>query len=218
MKYTIALHFIICFFSFYSFPQSKYSENQIIQYSNGDSLLLFKIIDFDTDEPLIGVSIYSTTDKTKIGETDINGLFTCNKSLDNRLRFSYTGYEGVCFKLIDSTINEIIIRMKNYSVPDCDLIVTEAEDKFHQDNLDEVEAISDANKDIENNILQLFYRDELTEEQLEFASNYGFNFVDGKDKTWQYTYGYNRVVLYFLSNKHQIIIENRLKDICWFNK
>ncbi len=217
MKYTIALHFIICF-SFYSFPQSKYSDNQIIQYSNGDSLLLFKIIDFDTDEPLIGVSIYSTTDKTKIGETDINGLFTCNKSLDNRLRFSYTGYEGVCFKLIDSTISEIIVRMKNYSVHDCDLIVTEAEDKFHQDNLDEVEAISDANKDIENNILQLFYRDELTEEQLEFANNYGFKFVDGKDKTWQYTYGYNRVVLYFLSNQHQIIIENRLKDICWFNK
>ena len=218
MKYTIALHIIICFFSIYSFPQSKYSDNQIIQYSNGDSLLLFKIIDFDTDEPLIGVSIYSTTDKTKIGETDINGLFTCNKSLDNRFRFSYTGYEGICFKLIDSTINEIKVRMKNYSVPGCDLIVTEAEDKFHQDNLDEVEAISDANKDIENNILQLFYRDELTEEQLEFASNYGFRFVDGKDKTRQYTYGYNRVVLYFLSNKHQIIIENRLKDICWFNK
>jgi hypothetical protein len=129
------------------------------------------------------------------------------------------GYEGVCCKLSDSTKNEIIVRMKNNSLPGCTpLIVTGTDENLNQDSLDEVEAISDANKDIRNNILQLFYLDDLTEEQLEFSDNYGFKFVDGKDKSRQYTFSYNRVVILFLSNKYQIIIENRLRDICWFNK
>jgi hypothetical protein len=218
MKYLITLLLVISFFHFYSFSQSKYGDQQIIESSNGDSLLSFRVIDFDTAEPLIGVSIYSVINKTKIGETDINGLFACNKIFENRFRFSYVGYEGICCKIIDSTTSNIIVRMISNTSPIC--IFNIIEQGYHSDNIDSdlKNGALDANNDIEHNTLQLFYREELTEEQLEFANNYGFKFVDGKDKTREYTFSYNRVILIFLSNKHQIIIEHRLRNICWFNK
>lgn len=212
MKSVISTFLILCLFKIPLFCQSQFGSEQIIQETIGQNYVTVRVLDFDIDEPLIGAFVYSRDLTDTIYTTYVNGEVSFEKSISQNFRVSYVGYENVCFRIKDDTIDNVIIRLKVYFSRKEGL-------QGYSPFVDSLEKAgkSDAKNDLEDDIVQLLYETTPTEDQKVFAQKHNFLFSDGKDKPIDYRGSYNEVVLDFLSDKYDVNIRKELDDICWIN-
>ncbi len=94
---------------------------------------------------MIGAEIHSIKSNETLATTDINGIAIIEKGLEGNLEVSYVGYDFICFKLNDNTIDSIIVRLKLDIIIGCGFL-----DTFNYDSLFQVakhNAQFDLNKD-----------------------------------------------------------------------
>jgi predicted peptidase len=212
MKSVILIFLILCLVNITLLCQSQNGSEQIIQRTIGQDIITVQVLDFHTDYPLIGASVYSRDLNDTISSTDINGMVTFEKSISQNFRISYIGYENFCFRIKDNTIDNVTVRLKMY-------IPLNIGFQVYSPFVDSLQKTgkSDAENDLEEDIVQLLCETTPTEDQKVFAQKYSFMFSDGKDKTIDYRGSYNKVVLDFLSDKYDVNIRKELDDICWIN-
>lgn len=212
MKSVIVIFIILCLVNITLLCQSQFGSEQIIQESIGQNYVTVQVLDFDNDEPLIGAFVYFRDLYDTSSSTDVNGKVSFEKFISQNFRVSYIGYENICFRIKDDTIDNVTVRLKMYIPRDFGLQV-------YSPFVDSLEKAgeSDAEKDLEYDIVQLLCEITPTEDQKDFAQKYSFMFSDGKDKPIDYRGTYNEVVLDFLSDKYDVNIRKELDNICWIN-
>jgi len=203
---------ILLLFNIALFCQSELSEEQIIQSTIGQDKITMLVLDFATDEPLIGAIIYSRDLKDTLSTTNIDGNASFQKGVSENFQISYIGYEYLCFQINDNNIDNIIVRLKIEISRFFGLIVY----SFNIDSLEKAGRL-DAENDFNAGKIQLLYKIEPTEEQRTFAKKYSFRFVTKKSKTIDYRQSYNEVILGLLSDKFNVNIRKELRTICWTN-
>ena len=211
MKNIIQSFFYAVIFNVTLFCQPEFGDKQIIQSTIGQDKITVQVLDFRTDDPLIGAIIYSRDLKDTLSSTDVYGKASFEKYISRNFQVSYVGYEYLCFRINDDTDN-IIVKLKIYISRNLGLLVYSPE----VDSLEKAGS-SDAEDDLDEDIIQLFYDTAPTEEQIAFTQKYEFKFTDGKNKRIDYRDSYNEVVLDFLSDKYNLNIRKELRDICWLN-
>ncbi len=194
------------------FCQSEFGEEQIIQSTIGQDKITVQILDFETDSPLIGAIIYSRDLNDTLSTTDIYGNASFEKYISRNFQISYVGYEYLCFKITDRSVDNVIIRLKMEMYRKFGLQVY----SFNIDSLEKAGRF-DAENDLNEGKIQLLYKIEPTKEQKTFAKNYSFTFVPGKSKSIDYRQPYNGVVLDFLSDEFNVNIRKEFRAICWTN-
>jgi hypothetical protein len=168
-----------------------FNDRELIQTNNGRNGVIIKVIDFDTSEPLIGANITILGSDLKNIPTNYEGIAFLTKGIIGNIKISFIGYETVKFAILDTSIDNILVRMKTDNI-----MVTEYAFMLDKD---------DAKKDISNGIIQLYQvLDDST--QLiykELASKYGFkfNYPDGVFMIIDVE-EYNNTVIKFLENRN----------------
>lgn len=195
-----------------SFCQQDIDDKQVSQFSTGKDKITFIVLDYDTDEPLIGAEIYSFQQQKILATTDIDGIAITEKVLKGNLEVSYIGYYPECFKLNNDSIDSIKLWLKQAPLNFGDGIVN-----LDTNTVSPIEkGESDAKEDIIESKIQLLTGSDPAEEQLLYAENHNFEF-----KLWEgnksYRAAYNEVVIAFLNKKFDINIEEELRRICWRN-
>jgi hypothetical protein len=208
---TSSVFFVICFyFNISSLAQTKFGNEQIIQYSSNKSKITFEIIDFDSNEPLIGANLYSKDGNQLLGQTDLYGIVVIDKQISNRFYAKYIGYDSLDF-LIDNNIDCIIVRLipseLNYG------FVIDPYKNYSLNKSISLEAV----KDLGSKKIQLYSQTKPTNEQIELANNYGFKFLNNNEKSGNYIFIYNEEVLNYLNKKYQIDIRAKLLETGWIN-
>lgn len=206
--FTIVI--IFTFSSNLSFCQQDNGDKQIIQFATGKDKITFTVLDFETNEPLIGAAIYSFNLKKILATTDIDGVAITEKELKGNLEISYIGYYPYCFKLLNENIDSVIVQLKSIPPPP-DIYVVDTTQKadssfFYGEN--------DARLDLEEGKIQLFTDKAPTEEQNTYAEKHDFKFEIWAGNNY-YREAYNEVVIDFLNKKFEKNIEEELREICW---
>ena len=201
----------MCLISINSIAQNDYNGEQLIQTSNGQNEITFEILDFDSNEPLIGASIFSKELNKVLEQTNVEGKTKVNKLVSNNIRIDYIGYNSYCFKIKDNSIDHIIVRLilsdLDYGTP---VVDKKLEKIFPHKSLQAI-------KDIDSGIVKLYCYSIPTEEQLEFAKQFCFNFIIDNKKSSADKFNYNEEVLNYLDKKYNIQIRTKLSEICWRN-
>ena len=192
--------------------QDQYGTERVIQFSNGENKITFYIVDYETDGPLIGAEINSINRSETLATTDIYGIATTEKGLEGNLEVSYLGYDFVCFKLNDKSIDSIVVRLK-LDINIGHGIVT---DTFNIDSLLQI-ARHNAQFDLNNGDIHLFTLIAPLEEQQFFAKDHSFVFEIWEGKNLIYKESYNKIILEYLSKKFDKNIEEELRKLCWRN-
>jgi hypothetical protein len=203
---TILLHYCPT-----SICQDQYGAERVIQFSNGENNITFYIVDYETDEPLIGAEINSINRNETLAKTDIYGIATIEKGLEGNLEVSYVGYDFICFKLNDKSIDSIVVRLKLDINIGCGFL-----DTFNYDSLFQA-AKNNAQFDLNNDEFTLYTLIVPSEEQQLFAQNHSFMFEIWEGKNLSYKESYNKIILDYLSKKFDKNIEEELRKICWRN-
>ncbi len=105
--YLLTILFVIVLFSVPSICQQDKSDKQIIQLATGKDKITFTVLDYETNEPLIGAAIYSFNLKKILATTDIDGVAITEKELKGNLEVSYIAYYSECFRLYENSIDSI---------------------------------------------------------------------------------------------------------------
>lgn len=186
------------------------SNDQVVQSSKGSDLVSIKIIDFDTNEAIIGAVVYSLVTTDTLATTDIEGNGSFKKGVNGNLEIIYAGYDPLCFKLKSPEIDYIIARIK-FNV-DFGL-------KVYTYNVDSLlkAAEKDAETDLKSGIVRILTNDKLSEKQMTYAGNHSFVFYEMNNKNQDYQLTYNGIVLNYLCKKYGIDIREELRAICWRN-
>jgi hypothetical protein len=184
------------------------ASKQIVQYNTGRSNIIFNIIDFDSNEPLIGADILSRDSNQSLAQTDVDGIAVVNNLMLEKYVVEYIGYKPFCFEIIDKSVDSIVIRLKPVQF-EFGLVIY----NYDYDSL-LIAAAKDAENDLLNGEVRVLYNEEPTDEQSEFAQNYNFEFTK-MEKPSAYLSVYNGVVLKFLDNKFNIDSKSALNNICW---
>ena len=196
------------------FCQQDNCIDHIKQFSTGKAKITYYTFDCETNEPLIGVTIYSFDKDSVLATSDIDGISITDKELEGNLEVSYVGYYPMCFKLFDFSIDSVILCLCQDIINRC-LYVEDKNGKFAFDSL-----IQKANDDAKSNLLdydiKLLTKTLPSEEQISFAKSYSFNFELWEGPSY-YREKYNGVVIDYLSEKFKINIEEELRKICWRN-
>ena len=98
--FSLKALFVIVIFYNSSFCQQNIDDKQVIQLATGKDKITFTVLDFETNEPLIGAAIYSFNLKKNLATTDIDGVATTEKELKGNLEIAYVGYYSCSFKII----------------------------------------------------------------------------------------------------------------------
>lgn len=193
------------------FCQSRYGDEQVIQFSNGKNEITLNIIDFETNYPLIGAEVFSFELKKTLDATDISGVATIEKGLKGNLQVSYVGYDKVCFRLKDTSIDSLIVRLKANIDIGC---------RFLGYDIDSIALVHQAAKQLAHNKISkgeiyLFYIDKPTEEQQIYAKDHSFTLKEWNGKYPEYKQSFNEIVINYLSEKFNINIREELRELCW---
>ncbi len=208
--YSLTLFFLFVSFNISTFCQQDNCIENINQFTTGKDQLTFYVLDCETNEPLIGVTIYSFDQDKELATTDIDGVAKTAKNLEGNLEVSYIAYYSICFKLDDKSIDSIQLWMKpsplNFGF---DVVILDSNAILQMEKVK-----FDANKDLSEGKIQLLINSEPTEEQVIFAENHNFEFIFWEgDKS--YPDAYNEVMMDFLKLEHNQNIEEELRAICW---
>ena len=210
--YLLTILFVIVLFSVPSICQPDNSDIRIIQLATGKDNITFTVLDYETNEPLIGAEIYSFNLKKVLATTDIDGVAITENELVGNLEVSYIAYYSICFKLDDKSIDSIQLWMKPSPLNLGDGVVDLDTNTVSPSENGKI----DSEQDLIDNKIQLLINSEPTEEQFIYAKNHNFKF-----KIWQgskrYREAYNAVVIDFLNKKYERNIEEDLREICWRN-
>ena len=163
--------FVIVIFYNSSFCQQDNSDKQIIQLATGKDKITFTVFGHEFNEPLVGAAIYSFNLKKILVTTDIDGVATLAKGVRGTIEVSANNYSSVCFKLDSENIDSIVVRLKFR----LDHIMSSSYPTINDDSLRKM-AEFDANNDINEGEVSLYFSTELTEEQLMFSKNHSFTF------------------------------------------
>jgi len=201
---------VLILFNNSSFCQQDNCIKRINQFSTGKDKITFTVLDFETNEPLIGAAVYSFHLKKILATTNIDGVAITEKGLKGNLEISYIGYYPYCFKLFNENIDSVIVQLKS-TPPPPDIYVIDTTQKvdssfFYGEN--------DARLDLEEGKIQLFTDKAPTEEQNTYAEKHDFKFEIWAGNNY-YREAYNRVVIDFLNKKFEKNIEEELREICW---
>ena len=207
MKMIIVL---LVFLNIPFFCQHDNDHKQMSQFSTGKDKITFIVLDYDTDEPLIGAEIYSFNLKKFLATTDIDGIAITHKGLDGNIEVSYIAYYPICFKLDDKSIDSVLLWMKPEPLNLGDGVVLLDTNSVSPSEKGKI----DAEQDLIQNKIQLLTKHEPTAEQSSFAKAHNFEFI-----VWQgnesYREIYNEIVMDFLHSKFDKNIEEELRAICW---
>jgi hypothetical protein len=206
--FTIVI--IFTFSSNLSFCQQDNGDKQIIQFATGKDKITFTVLDFETNEPLIGAAIYSFNLKKILANTDIDGVAITEKELKGNLEISYIAYDPHCFRLIENSTDSVIVWLQpaqlDYGYP--------VIDPTQKTESASINAESAAKLDLNKGKIQLLTTVKPSEEQILFAKQHSFVFkVYERNK--HYIVTYNEVIINFLNNKFEKNIEEELREICW---
>ena len=204
---TILLHYCPT-----SICQDLYGAERVIQFSNGANKITFYIVDYETDSPLIGAEINSINRNETLATTDIYGIATIEKGLEGNLEVSYVGYDFICFRLNDKSIDSIVVRLKLDINIGCGFV----RETFNYDSLLQI-VKHNAQFDLNNGDIHLFTLMAPLEEQQLFAKDHSFMFEIWEGKNLSYKESYNNIILDYLSKKFDKDIEEELRKICWRN-
>lgn len=94
-----------------SFAQTEFDNLQIIEYKESKPKLRFEIIDYKTNEPLIGASIFNSEPKNLLAQTDVEGVAYVDKFITNSFIIEYVGYESIDFSLGALNADCIVVRL-----------------------------------------------------------------------------------------------------------
>ncbi len=205
MKHFIIIGVIGFILNYFTACQTS---KQIVQYNTGRSDIIFNLIDFDSNEPLIGADILSRDSNKSLAYTDVDGIAIVNNLMLEKYIVKYIGYKPFCFEIIDRSVDSIVIRLKPAQYEFGFMIYN-----YNYDSL-LIVAAKDAENDLLNGEVCLLYNEEPTDEQSEFAQNYNFEFTK-MEKPSAYISVYNDVVLKYLDNKFNIDSRSALNNICW---
>lgn len=210
--FSLKTLFVIVLFKNSFYCQHDNSDIQIIQLVTGKDKIIFKVLDYETNEPLIGAAIYSFDINKILETTDIDGVIIAEKELKGNLEISYIAYYPYCFKLFDNSIDSVVVWLK----PEPLHYGLEVIDTTKRIESPSIKAESEAKLDLTEGKIQLLSTFELLKEQILFAKNHSFEFkvYDGNK---YYIEAYNEVVIDFLNKKYKRNIEEDLREICWRN-
>jgi len=202
--------FIILLVFYLSFPIFCQTDDQVIQSIEGNDVLSIKILDFETDEPIIGAVVYSLTSGDTLAITDIEGNASFNKGVKENIEIIYVGYDPLCFKLKNGEIDNITARI---------ILNINIGFDFYTYDVDSLwrAAEHDAEADLKSGIIRIIFNQEPTTEQMTFAENHSFNFYIDENQNPDYYLFYNEVVLDYLSKKFRTNIREDLRAVCWRN-
>lgn len=202
--------FILLLVLFFSALITGQPKDQVIQSIKGNDLISIKILDFETDEPIIGAVVYSLTSGDTLAITDIDGNASFNQGIKGIIEIIYVGYDPLCFKLNNDEIDNITARI----IENVDIGF-----KFYSYDRDSLwkAAEYDADADLRSGIIRIIFNKEPSSEQMAFAENHSFNFYIDEKQNPDYYLSYNEVVLDYLSKKFNTDIREELKAICWRN-
>jgi len=192
------------------FCQEESDNKQIKQFSTGKDKIIFKVLDYETYEPLIGASIYSFNLKKILATTDIDGIAITDKELKGNLEISYIAYDPYCFRLIENSTDSVIVWLQPAQL-EYGLEVIDLAQKIESASIN---AESAAKLDVNKGKIQLLTAVKPSEEQILFAKQHSFVFkIYERDK--HYIVTYNQVIIDFLNKKFEKNIEEELREICW---
>jgi hypothetical protein len=184
--------------------------DQVTQLSKGSDVVSIKIIDFDTNEPIIGAVVFSILSKDTLTTTDIEGNGSFRKGVSGNLEILYVGYDPLCFNLNSPDVDYIVARIK---------LNVDIGFKFYTYNVDSLfkAAKKDAEADLKLGIVRILDNGSLSKEQNTYAKNHSFVFYKMENKNEDYLLSYNEIVLDYLSTKFGTDIREELRAICWRN-
>ena len=187
------------------------SQNQVTQEITGKDFISINILDYETNEPIIGAVVSSLPSGDTLAVSDLYGHASFTKGIKGTIEISYVGYDPLCFKLENDKIDKITARIIfNIIVGDFDIY------PYDRDSLWRA-AEKDAELDLEKGIVKIIYNQDPSEEQLDFAKNHAFSFSIDQYIVPDYFMFYNKVVLEYLSKKFNTDITEELKMRCWRN-
>ncbi len=193
--------------------QKKSDDKQIMQFSTRKDKITFTVFDYETSEPLIGAKIYSFEQNKILATTDIDGIAITKKELRGNLEVSYIAYYSYCFRIDDSSIDSVVIRLIPKSGT---YFITPVIDTIQKIESPSIKGENNAKLDIKEGKIQLLTRVETSKEQILFAKNHSFEFKVYEGDNY-YRESYNEVVIDFLNKKYERNIEEDLREICWRN-
>ena len=191
----------------------KNNDDQIIQLSTGKDKLIFNVVDSDDGEPLISAKIYSFNKKDNIAYTDINGNAEIEKGIPGSFEVSFIGYKSACFKIQDETIDSISVKLKIEVHLTDDYMVYNAEYDSACKSAKEL-----AKYETKKGNVYLYYKNEPSDEQQDFAKGHSFYFKPWKGKFDEAMEIFNTEVINYLSEKFKADIWQELRAICWRNE
>ena len=169
--YLLTILFVIVLFSVPSICQPDSGDVQIIQLATGNDKITFSVFSHEFNEPIVGATIYSFNLKKNLITTDIGGCATLVKGITGIIEVSADNYRSVCFKLDSANIDTMVVRLKFR----LDHIMSSSYPTISDDSLRKM-AEFDANNDINEGEVFLYFSTELTVEQLMFSKNHSFTF------------------------------------------
>ena len=87
--YLLTILFVIVLFSVPSICQPDSGDEQIIQLATGNDKITFTVFSHETNEPLVGATIYSFNLKKILVTTDMGGVATLEKELRELSKFQH---------------------------------------------------------------------------------------------------------------------------------
>ncbi len=191
----------------------KNNDDQIIQLSTGKDKLTFNVVDYDDGKPLISAKIYSFNKKDNIAFTDINGNAEIERGISGSFEVSFIGYKSACFKIKDETVDSISVKLK------IDVHTTDEHMLYDPEyELACKSARQLAKNETSKGDIYLYYKNEPTDEQKEFADSYSFYFKPWNGKFDEAMEIFNTEVINYLSEKFKADIWQELRAVCWRNE
>jgi hypothetical protein len=111
MKRNIYLMVFTMFSIANLFAQTEFDNLQIIEYKESKNKIRFEVIDYSTNEPLIGAGIFNSEPKSLLAQTDVEGVAYIDKFITNSFIVEYVGYESVDFTLGAQNADCIVVRL-----------------------------------------------------------------------------------------------------------
>ena len=212
MKILSFLIIILYLFNNLSLCQLDTERGQVVKFSVGRDDIALKVVDYENDKSIRYATVYSLELEKTLAVTDINGIAIVGKGIKGTIKISTFGYSGVCFKLNSESIDSIVVRLK-YRI---DLLMSSTYPALNDDSLKNLAEI-DANSDLNEGEIFLYFSAELTEDQIVYSKNHSFVFREWKSGYSPYKHFYNEIVINYLSDKFGTDISRELREICWRN-
>ncbi len=179
----------------------SFNNEELFRISNKKDNILLKVIDFDSVEPLIGANIIIANGNKENTSTDIDGIAYITKGITRNIKISYIGYKTINFIIEDSTIDNVLIKMK------AEEFTGNFEYAFSPDK-------NDAKRDISNGIIQIYkdINDSTKDIAINLSSKYGFKFSYPDEVIMILNVEeYNNTVIRFLEKRNGINWYERFK-------